>query len=320
MKELFDLCNKFFDPPFSYRRFLALGGLLALLFGGLYGYEAYTASFRLSRLQKSADLLVRLHDLETNTVTGSPALQHSMKLLQERAAATIEATPNLPEWRPTKLRFSLDSAWMFLAGSAQWFLFGLLPFGKWKNPEGRKDGEMKLTIAFALGVGATFTPAIWWPWFHLLFYPFLAAAVLLFVITPFFALAHGLANAKKKAEVISCSINLKEAGLAARTWATDHADKLPNSLEEVKPALPQGRRLCCPADKIAQYELLSPGASCTDPNIPYLRCPHHGNVLFADGSVNRPKKRPVLKGESHLQSNHNSANPASVAGSSPECE
>ena len=118
MKELLDLCNKFFDPPFTYRRFLALGGFLAVLFGGLYGYETYTASFRLSRLQKSAELLVRLRDFETNSVSVSPALQQSMKLLEERTAATIEATPNLPEWKPTKLRFSLDSFWMFLAGNS----------------------------------------------------------------------------------------------------------------------------------------------------------------------------------------------------------
>jgi hypothetical protein len=110
-----------------------------------------------------------------------------------------------------------------------------------------------------------------------------------------------LAKAKSRAQNIACVNNLKQIGLAARIWATDHNDKLPKDFLSMKNELTTPRILICPGDqgraqyqtsdwadidesKIS-YEMVTPGASDTEPDKDYVRCPIHGSVVKVDGSV-----------------------------------
>jgi hypothetical protein len=108
-----------------------------------------------------------------------------------------------------------------------------------------------------------------------------------------------LAKAKEKAESIACVNNLKQMGLAVRTWAIDNADISPPDMLSMSNELSTPKILVCPADHGRQkadsfasytpancsYEYLAPSAPDTDPSRVLFRCPFHGHVCLNDGSV-----------------------------------
>ena len=105
--------------------------------------------------------------------------------------------------------------------------------------------------------------------------------------------------AKEKAERIQCVNSMKQIVLAARIWANDHQDVLPGDFLTMSNELSTPKVLVCPADKShkvasnwqefssgnASYEMLSPSATETDPQVVYARCPIHNSVGLVDGSV-----------------------------------
>jgi hypothetical protein len=107
-----------------------------------------------------------------------------------------------------------------------------------------------------------------------------------------------LAKAKARAQRINCVNNLKQVGLAARLWATDHNDKFPPNLLSLSNQLASPRVLVCPAEsqraRSSSFSDLSrsgssytySGAGKSDgTQTEIAHCPIHNNVLFGDGSV-----------------------------------
>lgn len=108
-----------------------------------------------------------------------------------------------------------------------------------------------------------------------------------------------LSEAKAKAQSIACINNLKQLGLAARIWATDNGDVLPPNIMAMTNEMGSPKILVCPADSAHQpaadwasftmantsYEFLAPSGSETEPQRVVFRCPIHGHVGLADGSV-----------------------------------
>ena len=112
-----------------------------------------------------------------------------------------------------------------------------------------------------------------------------------------------LAQAKERAISISCVNNLKQIGLAARIWATDHNDNYPMDFLSMTNELVSPRILVCPAaGNSAQasnltwsslnvsditYQMVGGGGK-EDPKSMgdvFVRCPIHGHVCHRDGSV-----------------------------------
>lgn len=299
MTDLLEALFKFFGEPLTLRRIAIFSLIVGATLGGFVFYEAYTASFRLGRLQKSADLLVRLQELEAGGTNGTAESQRARKLLWERTLAAIEATPVRLELLPAKLTLSLDSLWKFLAGSAFWLLLAVFQIKKWKSLPGRKEILGQVLVAILAGAGATLVPAVWWPWFHLLVYPYLFMVALLAIAVPFVVLLSAMARAKMKAQATQCLLNLKGIGLSARMWATDHGGQLPGNAEVLMQNLPGRQMRCCPSDPTGKYVLLSPGATEADPSVAYARCPHHDLVVLTDGSVQKTGKNQLVQ-EGHV--------------------
>ena len=108
-----------------------------------------------------------------------------------------------------------------------------------------------------------------------------------------------LAKANERALAVTCSNNLKQMGLAARTWAIDNGNVCPPNILCMSNELSTPKILVCPSDTGRQfvmawasytaancsYEYLAPSAPDSDPSRVMFRCPIHGHVGMIDGSV-----------------------------------
>jgi hypothetical protein len=106
-------------------------------------------------------------------------------------------------------------------------------------------------------------------------------------------------KAADRAKSIQCVNNLKQLGLAARTWALDNGDTNPPAILCMTNEMNTPKILICPADSAHQvandwaswsaancsYEFLAPSSPETEPQRVMWRCPVHGHVGLVDGSV-----------------------------------
>jgi hypothetical protein len=162
---------------------------------------------------------------------------------------------------------------------------------------------------------------------------YLGCALAVFILPVMLAmLLPALSKAKERAQSINCVNNLKQVGLAYRTWALDHEDQMPFALSttnggtyELIAALPDGfdkqavihfqvisnelgtpKILVCPADKSKTPAISFQSLSLanisykirTDTNAPgdadvLAVCPVHGHILKVDGSVEQVRRHRV---------------------------
>ena len=284
MAGFFEALFKFFSE-FTWRKLLAVIVVVCVVFVGFSLFERYTSSFRLTRLQKAADLLIRVQELQARGTNNSPEVDHATGVLISQVTRAVETEPTTInfEFVPSRLTFSIDWFWKFLAGSALWFVLSFSQITKLKTKDGRNAFFGALVMAVVSGSVGICVRAFWWPWFHLLIYPWLLIAAIFTALAPF-ALMTGM-RAGKKAQGAACISNLKQLGLAARIWANDHRDELPEKFVDMATELKTMKITFCPRDKAMQYIILSPGASQKDPSVVYAICPIHNHVVLVDGTV-----------------------------------
>ncbi len=134
------------------------------------------------------------------------------------------------------------------------------------------------------------------------------AIVLPLVVVPIAVVAGvtlpALTKAKSKAQSIQCVNNLKQMGLAARIYATDHDGAFPPDIAAMEGELGSPKILFCPADgrsnkpavvnwdnfdfSETSYEYVSHGLKETTPDLEHkvlFQCRIHGHACFADGHV-----------------------------------
>ncbi len=140
------------------------------------------------------------------------------------------------------------------------------------------------------------------------------AVVLPLVIVPTAVVAGltlpALAQAKSKAQTIHCVNNLKQIGLAARIYATDHNDTFPSNFLAMKNELNTPKILVCPSDSNhamsvtltwdnfdpsqSSYEFVTRGLTESTPGIEkqvLFRCKIHGHECLGDGHVEQKNTR-----------------------------
>ena len=105
--------------------------------------------------------------------------------------------------------------------------------------------------------------------------------------------------ARKRAESAKCASNMISICLTAWVWAGDRDGYLPTNFVSMADELLVTKVLICPADHLRQpatnwesftptqssYAIVTPHARCGDTNVVFLRCPIHGHIGYADGSV-----------------------------------
>jgi hypothetical protein len=175
-----------FFSEFTWRRFFALLVVAALLFMAFSLFERYTSSFRLGRLQKSAELISKIQAIETTITNSSLELQRDYRALIAQATEAVEVKPISLDVLPSTLRFSMDDVWKFLAGGVLWFIFALftIPKSLRGDKESRRAfGGMMLFAAISGFVGI-FVHPYRWPWFHLFLFPFILMGAVFLMLVP----------------------------------------------------------------------------------------------------------------------------------------
>jgi hypothetical protein len=110
---------------------------------------------------------------------------------------------------------------------------------------------------------------------------------------------------KSWAESINCGNQMSSIGCGARIWAGDNSNRLADNFLVMSNELATPKVLICPSDEIRKpanswaefttnncsYEILRPGMDAVDLTNAYFRCPIHGHLGFADGTVFDGKRR-----------------------------
>ena len=184
MTNLFTELLKFFGE-FNLKKFFATVVMTLIALALFSIYEFYTSSFRFSRLQKAADLLHRIDEIELQGTNTSPELQRARKTIVTQAVEAIVTKPFTLEIIPSTLKFSMDGVWKFMAGAALWLFFALFQIGGLTDPKKRSTFFGLVTVAIITGFMGMFVANYWWPWFHIFIFPWVALLCIGVALLPF---------------------------------------------------------------------------------------------------------------------------------------
>jgi len=149
------------------------------MFSAVFFYEKYTNNFQLSRLQKSAEVLLTLQEIKSKNIQSNQSLLPIYKDI-EKELATLSDPANPaslafnPKYAGFKKFFSTFSLWLLLAL--------IIYFQQKKKPEKEPNivfGFIVLGLFF--GFIGYLLPTILWPWLNLIAYPILHIALFAFI-------------------------------------------------------------------------------------------------------------------------------------------
>jgi type II secretory pathway pseudopilin PulG len=218
MKDLYDILIKFFFAEFTLKKLRILLAVVVVGIVVLFVYERYTSSFQFNRLQKATDLLAKLQEIQIRSTNSTPEIDAARKQLVAQVVQAIDQKPISLDFVPSKLSIQMDAVLKFAAGAALWCLFALFYIPKLRSKEGKNSFIGLIMMSGLTGVIGIFVPPIWWPWFHLLLFPWLVIFAFITVLIPFAIIA-----ARKTAKQNNCVNNLRQISAAKQQWALENS-------------------------------------------------------------------------------------------------
>lgn len=178
MKEVIEIILKAFSE-LTLRRFISLILILFMFAIGFMGYERFTSSFSLARIQKSVELLTNIEELRSRDL--DPESKALCDILLEQLQKAVAANPLSIRIVSEPFIVRTVIFWKFLFGGAVWFCFALfsLPKTLRGNTESRNFLYGFVVAGCAFGIVGIIVPAIWWPYFHLFVYPFIISIIII---------------------------------------------------------------------------------------------------------------------------------------------
>lgn len=248
MKDLYDILIKFFFAEFTWKKLRILLAVVVVAIVALFVYERYTSSFQFSRLQRATDLLAKLQEIQIRATNSAPEIDAARKQLVAQVVQAINQKPITLDFVPSKLSIQMDSLLKFAAGGALWCFLALFYIPKLRTKEGKNSFIGLIMMAGLTGAIGIFVPPIWWPWFHLLLFPWLLIFAFITVLIPFAIVA-----ARKKAKQNNCINNLRQINVAKNQWAldTNQQKSATPTFKDLAPYLNNNPRLAnCPTGGI----------------------------------------------------------------------
>ena len=154
---------------FTFKRFLAVCCVFALIFSTVFFYEKYTNNFKLSRLQKSVEILRVLQEVKTNNIENNDSLLPIYKDIEnELATLSDPSNPASLSFAPKFLGFK-----KFFSTFSVWLLFALISFIQQLKKREKEPNVIPgfLMIGLIFGLIGYLLPTIIWPWFNLVVFP-----------------------------------------------------------------------------------------------------------------------------------------------------
>lgn len=168
MKDAIEAFLNFF-LEFTWPRIRAVLILLIIVVIGIFCYDAYTSAITYGRLQKAAELILTLQEIEESTIKRSHALEETYQTLLSRTKDAIIPKP----WTIASRTNETSQLLKFFAGGGLWFAISLMmiPQITRKNGSGLSGIFVTLTFGCIFGGIGMLLPTIFWPWFNLIIYP-----------------------------------------------------------------------------------------------------------------------------------------------------
>jgi|ERR1051325_5506835 hypothetical protein len=199
MTNLFTELLKFFSE-FTWKKCFSILVMLLIGFALVSIYELYTSTFRFSRLQKAADLLSKIEEIDSRGTNASQELLRARNALVTQAVEAIDTKPITLKFIPSTLQFSMDSGWKFLAGASFWWAIALTQIRGITDAK-KRSGIFGMTfVGFITGFAGIFIPSVWWPWFHIFILPWVFLICLVVLVLPIGYFASKRAANKKAQE------------------------------------------------------------------------------------------------------------------------
>lgn len=154
---------------FSWKRFFGLLLLVIIVMLGLSLYERFTSSFRLNRLQKEAEILATLQEIEKKGPMADSKLNNTFsQISQELQEAST--------YRPLTLKFAISATpfWKFIAGASIWLIFSVLTFIDALKTRKHDDWSVcgfTLVLAVIFGMVGVAIPDQRQVWINYILYP-----------------------------------------------------------------------------------------------------------------------------------------------------
>ena len=168
VESIFTSVSNLFEN-FTIKRFLALCCAFAIIIFAVLLYEKYTNNFKLNRLQKSAEILKTLQDVNQNNIESNKELLVVYKNIEKELSELSDPS------NPAHLNYSPENAGFkkFIAAFFPWLLSMLATYPQFKNKERTAvPGLIGIAIiGLFFGWVGYLLPIIFWPWFNLVIFP-----------------------------------------------------------------------------------------------------------------------------------------------------